>query len=65
MARQVFRTITKSVILPMGRDVYDNRDFDVAPEIDIMLDDQMVVAKKFCVDLAIPIAQTGSSSVSQ
>ena len=50
MARQVFRTITKSVIPPMGRDVYDNRDFDVAPKIDIMLDAQMVLAEKFCVD---------------
>ena len=40
----------------MGRDVYDYRDFDVAPEIEFMLDDQMVVAKKFCVDLTVPIA---------
>ena len=50
MARQVFRTITKSVILPMGRDVYDNRDFDVAPKIEIMIDDQIVVANEFSAD---------------
>ena len=40
----------------MGKDVCEEREFDVAPKIDTMIDDQMVVANVFSVDLAILIA---------
>ena len=39
----------RRLALPMGEDVYEDRDFDVAPKIDILIDDQMAVAHEFSV----------------
>ena len=39
----------RRLALPVGEDVYEDRDFDVAPKIDILIDDRMAVAHEFSV----------------